>query len=102
MLQPAEQLHVVGPQLGRCPRSDRVGNRRGAAAGQRDKFPVGVAPHPGDPLAKRDEPVEDRHRLRTGRDVAGEHDPLRTSDVGLGQHRLERRQDAVDIGQHRH
>ena len=40
-------------------------------------------------------------RLRPGRHVAGHHDPFGGLHVRLGQHRLQRRQHAVDVGQYR-
>jgi hypothetical protein len=90
---------VVGGELPGCPRRDRVGHVIGLAAGQFDQFPVGVAAHPGDPVAQPEQPVEHLDRLGPGRDVSGEHDAVRAADVRLGQHRLEGGQHAVDVGQ---
>jgi hypothetical protein len=37
------------------------------------------------------------HRHRTGREIAGHDQPIGGLDDRLGQHRIERRQHAVDV-----
>ena len=51
--------------------------------------------------AERHEAVERRHGLRAGGHVTGQHDDVRVTDVGLGQHRLERRQHVRAVLAHR-
>ena len=92
---------LVGPQLRRRPRRDRIRDGGLAAVAQGDQFSVGVAAHPHGPVAERGQRVERLDRLRAGREVAGEHDAVGRPDRRLGEHRFQRRQHAMDVGQHR-
>jgi hypothetical protein len=93
MGQAGQEVDLVGPELGGGPGRDRVGDGGGAAAGQVDQFPVGVATDPHHLVAQVTKAVEHLDRQRTGRDVSGQDDPGRRHHIGFGQHR--------DRGQHR-
>lgn len=99
--QVVEQCHVTFGESGCGPWRDRVGDRRGVAAGQVDQFAVRVAAHPHDAVAEVDQAVEHLDGLRAGRDVAGEDQAVGGCDVGLGEHGIERREHAMDVGEHR-
>ena len=74
---------------------------RVAAAGDLDQLPVGVAADQHAPVAQPDQPVEDLDGHRAGGVVAGHDDPLGRGDIGLGEHGVKHRQDAVDVGEDR-
>ena len=97
--QAGQPVDVVGGQLPRGPRRNGVADVVDHAAGQVHEFPVRVAAHPGDPVAEAEQPVERLRRLGSGGDVAGEDDEFGVADVRFGQHRVERREDGVDVGQ---
>jgi hypothetical protein len=88
--EPRQPVHVVGAELPGRPRRDRVAHVSGLAAGQLDQLPVRVAPDPGHPVTKPEQPVEHRHRLRASGDVPGEDDAFGVPDGGLGQHGVQR------------
>ena len=97
--QPVEQVDLVGPQLATGPVGDV--DRGVASAGDLDQLPVGVAADQQAPVSEADQPVEDLDGHRAGRVVAGHDDPLGRGHVGLGEHGVEHRKDAVDVGEDR-
>ena len=99
MREAVEQLDLVGPQLPPGPVGDV--DRGVPTAGDRDQLPVGVAADQQAPVAQADQPVEDLDGHRAGSVVAGDDDPLRRGHVGLGEHGVEDRQDAVDVREDR-
>lgn len=98
--QRGEQLQVDRTQLRSCPGVDRQDIVVGRlAGGETDQFAVGVPPHQENPLPQRPQPVQHLSRLRAGRQVPGDDDQVRGDDIRLGQHRFQRRIDAVDVAQ---
>ena len=61
---------------------------------------VAVAPHVLHPVAETREPLQRLTRHRTQRDVSADHDVVAPDRVHLGEHGLERREIAVDVGHH--
>jgi hypothetical protein len=70
------------------------------AAAVFEEFTVGVAADPDDAVAERGQSVEDLGRLRTGGDVAGEHDAIGGTHLWFGEHGLQGGQDSVNVGQY--
>lgn len=91
-------------ELGGSPGVDCVNlaDGGGLAAGQVDEFAVGVAANQHGPIAQIAQPVQDLHRLRPGGVVAGHDDQVGADHVRLGEHGIQHRQHAVDVGQNRH
>ena len=79
---------------------DRVTWVRGNADRELVELARGETGDVGDPIAQPEQPVKHLARLRPGRDVPGEHDPVGRPHGRLGQHRVKRGQHPVDIGQH--
>ena len=99
--QARQPVDVIGAELPGRPRRYRVANVAGLAAGELDQLPVRVAAHPDHLVAQAEQPVEHLCRLRARGDVPGEHDPVGALQVRLGQHRVERGHDPMDVGQDR-
>ncbi len=81
------QVNVVGPTDGRR-----------LAASQRHQLTVRVPPDQHHVVQPR-QPIQDLHRLRPGRVVTAHHDPVSAIHVRLSEHRIQHRQDAMDVGQ---
>lgn len=71
----------------------------GAAASEIHELTVGVAAHQKTPRTELHQAVQHLHGHRAGCMVAGDDDQFSGQNIGLGQHRIQDRQDAVDIGQ---
>ena len=96
--QPAD---VIGTELLGRPWRYGVAHVVDHAAGKLDQLPVRVAAHPDHLVAQAEQPVKHLCRLRSCGDVPGEHDPVGALQVRLGQHRVERGHDPMDVGQDR-
>ena len=99
MREPVEELDLVGTQLSARPGGDVV--LGGPTAGDVHQLPVGVAAHQHAAVTQPDEAVEDLDRHRSRGVVAGHHDDFGRGHVRLGEHGVEHRERAMDVGQDR-
>jgi hypothetical protein len=97
--QRREQVDMLGAELGGRPVRDLVADVVCLPARQLDQLPIGVAAHPGNPVAEAEQPIKNFAGLRPRRDVPGEHDAVRVLHRGLRERGLERGQYSVDVGQ---
>ena len=99
--QPLQQRDVRRAELGGRPGRDRVVEVQVDATGQRHQLPVGVAAHHHGALAEAEHPVQHLPGLRAGGVVTGEDDQVGSPHLRLRQHRVQRRQHAVHVREHR-
>lgn len=85
----AEEGDLLGPQPPGGPARDLARGREVTGPQELHHLPVGVAPHPDHPVAGLGQRAEHLDRLRAGRDVSGDHDPVGGADIGLGEHGLQ-------------
>ena len=101
--QPVQPVPVAPPDQGRA--RDGVGGVRPgdlAVVEGGEHLPLAVAVHPHRAVTERGQPVQRPPRHRPERDVAQQDHRVRAGHVGLGEHGLQGRQVAVDVGQYGH